>query len=313
MPGRELSSSEILYKQLVRDGRASDRESAKAKLAEMGAGEVEAYLRGKSAVDLLSVLDGGEMAGMYMAPTLLRDGVVLPSSEPQEVFTSAERYNAVPVILGTNRDEDKLFLLFGSPAVTRLFGLPLWLSDEDLYDATAEYQTLMWKTTGVDEPAAAMRSAQGPSVFAYRFDWDDEPTILWSDFSKLLGAAHAIEIPFVFGYQSLGIATRFVFDESKRAGNEQLSRRMMSYWAEFAHTGDPGGGRDGQQLRWQPWSAAGEGGGRYMIFDSEEGGGAADGVAGRAPRADHCSCDEGPPLCGLARTLRGPSLVRPVE
>jgi para-nitrobenzyl esterase len=273
-PGHEFSSSEVLLEHLVRDGRGGDREGAKAKLAEMSDREVEAYLRGKSAREVLAVFAGSGFVGMYSIPTLLRDGVVLPEAEPQEVFANADRYNAVPVILGTNRDEAKLFLLFSSPAVTRLFGLPLWLNDGDLYDATAEYQTLMWKATGVDEPAAVMRSAQGPNVFAYRFDWDEEPTFLWSDLSKMVGAAHAIEIPFVFGYTSLGPATRLVFDESRRAGNEQLSRRLMSYWAQFAHTGDPARGRDGRQLRWQPWSGEGEEtDNRYIVFDSEEGGG----------------------------------------
>lgn len=56
----------------------------------------------------------------------------------------------------------------------------------------------------------------------------------------MLGAARALEIPFVFGGLSLGSANRFVFDESKREGYENLSRRMMSYWAEFAYADDPG-------------------------------------------------------------------------
>jgi hypothetical protein len=48
---------------------------------------------------------------------------------------------------------------------------------------------------------------------------------------------------------------------------------MTSYWAHFAHTGDPARGRDGNQLRWEPWSNAGEAAAKYMVFDSEEGGG----------------------------------------
>ena len=42
-----------------------------------------------------------------------------------------------------------------------------------------------------------MRSAQGPSVFAYRFDWDEEPTLLGSDLGVVIGASHGMEIAFV--------------------------------------------------------------------------------------------------------------------
>ena len=54
-PGHELSSSELLLRLLVRDGRAGDREGAKSERAEMSDREVAAYLRGKSAQDLLAV------------------------------------------------------------------------------------------------------------------------------------------------------------------------------------------------------------------------------------------------------------------
>jgi para-nitrobenzyl esterase len=272
-PGRERSSHEVLVALLIGDERGGDRVAAEAALGEMNDQEVAAYLRGKSPSEVLSVFDASGLGGMYSLPALLRDGVVLPLAEPQDVFSNADSYNAVPVILGTNRDEDKLFLLFSSPAVTRVFGIPIWLNQEGLYQATAEYRTLMWKATGVDEPASAMRAAQGPSVFAYRFDWDEEPSFLWYDFPKLLGAAHALEIPFLFGGLSLGPATRFVFDQSKRDGYQELSRRMMSYWAEFAYTGDPGRGRDGGQLRWEPWGGPDAETPRFIVLDSEEGGG----------------------------------------
>lgn len=273
VPGKSLSSTELLLRHLIRDGRAADREAAVDAVSGMGPGEVDGYLRAKSAHDLLRVIDGKGMGGMYPSPAWIRDGEVVASAPPLEVFADASQYNAVPLILGSNRDEDKLFMLFSSPAVTRVFGLPLWLNDERLYDLTARYSSQMWKVTGVDEPAAVMRIAQGPSVWAYRFDWDEEPKILFSDYGKMLGAAHAIEIPFVFGRLSLGPATRFVFDESKREENEGLSRRMMSYWAELAYSGDPGRGRDGAGLRWEPWSGAGEGRGPFILFDSDSGGG----------------------------------------
>ena len=61
----------------------------------------------------------------------------------------------------------------------------------------------MWKATGADMPAAALRGTQ-PDVYVYRFDWDEEPTLLGADLGEMLGAAHGFEIPFVFGHFDLG-------------------------------------------------------------------------------------------------------------
>jgi len=272
-PGDEWSSGEVLLKLLIRDGEAVDREGAKAKLDAMSDAEVAGYLRGKSADQLLSIYEGNRLGGMYSFPQMPRDGAVFPKADAIDAFARPGGYNRVPVILGSNRDENKLFMAFASPYVTRLFKFPLWVNDERLYDLGAEYGALMWKAGGVDEPAVAMRGVQGPSVWGYRFDWDEQPTILWSDYSKLFGAAHALEIPFVFGHFDLGWVTRFLFDEKKRAGYEDLSKSMMSYWAEFAYTGDPGRGRDGEEPHWTAWDESGTAAAKFIVFDSEEGGG----------------------------------------
>ena len=272
-PGDEWSSGEVLLELLIRDGEAADREGAKAKLAAISDAEVAAYLRGKSAYQVLSVYQGNLLGGMYSFPQMPRDGTVFPEEDPLDAFARPGGYNRVPVILGTNRDENKLFMAFDSPYVTRFFRIPLWVKDERPYDLVAEYAALMWKAMGVDEPAAAMRGVQGPSVYAYRFDWDEEPKLLWSDFSKLFGAAHGLEVPFVFGHFDLGWATRFLFAEEKRPALEELSKSMMSHWAQFAYTGDPGRGRDGRQPRWTAWDDSAAGAAKFIVFDSEEGGG----------------------------------------
>jgi para-nitrobenzyl esterase len=48
---------------------------------------------------------------------------------------------------------------------------------------------------------------------------------------------------------------------------------MMSYWAQFAATGDPGRGRSGDLPRWEPWSATSPEGARFVVLDTAEGGG----------------------------------------
>jgi len=271
-PGEAGSSGELAIRYLLHDGRATNRAAAVALRAEMGAAGYRRYLRNKSASELMAVIEGG-FGGMYRAPRLFRDGTVLPAEAPAVVFQQVAGYNAVPSILGTNRDEAKLFQLFQSDAVRRVFGIPLWLEDADLYDAETWYPSQMWKARGVDEPAAAMRAAQGPSVFGYRFDWDEEPTLLSADFSRMLGAAHAFEIPFVFGTLSFGAGSRFVFDDEKRGVNEQLSKQMMSYWAQFAYTGDPGRGRRGDQPHWRVWNPAPDSVDKFIVFDVEADGG----------------------------------------
>jgi para-nitrobenzyl esterase len=177
------------------------------------------------------------------------------------------------VIVGSNRDEAKLFLMGVSDAVARFVGIPLWFKDERRYAVMAEYQSLAWKASGVDEPAAALRDSQGPTVYAYRFDWDEEPTVLWLDFSRLLGAAHGLEIPFVFGTLTLMGAEEIVFDDDRMPAARTLSNRMMSYWAEFAYSGDPGRGRGGDLLPWHAWELSSSTAPRFMIFDTEIDGG----------------------------------------
>ena len=41
---------------------------------------------------------------------------------------------------------------------------------------------------------------------------------------------------------------------------------MMSYWAEFAYTGNPGAGRDGKDVRWLPWDPDGL---KTIVFDTQ--------------------------------------------
>ncbi len=271
-PGDEWSSSEILLRLFQADG-AVDRSAAKLKLASMSDAETAAYLRGKSADEVLSAYAGERMGGMYSIPMLIRDGHVIPVDEPRDVFARAGGTADVPTILGTNRDENKLFLLFGSPHVARAFGIPLWLKDEAAYDLVAEYEANAWKAAGVDEPAEAMVGVRKTPVFAYRFDWDEEPTLLWADFSKMLGAAHALEIPFVFGTLDLGRGNRFLWDEERIPERDALSDAMMSYWANFAYTGDPGQGRANELGSWAAWDASSADSDRFLIFDTPADGG----------------------------------------
>jgi para-nitrobenzyl esterase len=111
-------------------------------------------------------------------------------------------------------------------------------------------------------------------VFAYRWDWDEEPRILGADLSAMVGAAHGLEIPFVFGHFDLGPQARRLFaNEDGAAARDELSRRMMSYWAEFARGGDPGRGSKGDLPTWQAWNESSSTAPKLILLDTEAGGG----------------------------------------
>jgi para-nitrobenzyl esterase len=264
-PGIAQSSTEIVLRLLERDGTASDRAAAKARLAAMSDEEIAGYLRGKSTMDLLTIYDT-DPSGMIRMPLSFTDGTVIPS-DPLASLARADGHAPVPVIAGTNRDENKVFM-FGQPELIkkRFWFLPRFV-DENLYEASAHYLSRMWKATGADEPATALAQSGRAPVFVYRFDWDEEPTLLGADLSKMLGAAHGFEIPFVFGHFDLGKTGNVIWTEENLPGREELSAKMMSYWAQFARTGNPG--RGGKDLpEWQAWS-----GDDTLLLDTSDGGG----------------------------------------
>ena len=117
----------------------------------------------------------------------------------------------MPVIFGTNRDETKLFAAMESDYSTSLFNRLIVLRNQEMYDLTAEYASNNWKISAVDNPARDMIASGKKDVFAYRFDWDEQGKLLWMDFSKIFGAAHAMEIPFVTGTMKLLGIERFMF------------------------------------------------------------------------------------------------------
>jgi len=266
------SSGEVLLDLLVVDGSASDRASAREKWAAISPAEANAYLRGKSSDDLMAVFDGVNFGGMYWVPQVIRDGTVIPLGDPLEIFRAGGA-GQVPVIFGTNRDEVKLFAMMGSENITRFFGVPLWVNDERAYALETDFPSRMWKVRGVDDPARAMASQAPGQVFAYRFDWDEERKLLFIDLSKMVGAGHAVEIPFVFGNLDLGGMGQYVFDPDRRPAADALSEAMMGYWAEFARTGNPGRGTGGDQPRWLPWDVSSDDGVRMLILDTPADGG----------------------------------------
>jgi len=241
-----------------------------AKVAErLGATTAEAM----RAASLQAVFDAFELdEGGYMEmPRIIEDGVTIIDGSLRDIFTSTERFNNVPIITGTNRDEMKLFQIANPQLVKRYFNVIVVAKDQDVYDAASEYTTRIWRLRSVDQPAAAMAAAGHEAVYGYRFDWDDGGKFLMTDFKKLLGAAHAMEIPFVFhhfellGKQLDGI----LFKKNTLDDRNQLALEMGSYWASFARDGVPSSD-EGSRAAWPQWNSNG---GTLMRFDAPSDGG----------------------------------------
>ena len=266
-----LSSREIIARLFVKEGRAKTRDEALGLQDAIPASALSGWLRGISGPDLYSVLlpDEGAFGGMIDAPANLTDGYVLPDMTAEDIFSNPDNYAGVPVMIGSNRDESKLFMAFLDEYVEKTMGLPTRIKDIDRYNRDAGYSTALWRTSGVDELADLMSRNDPGNVYAYRFDADDWRNYGSVHLKDLFGAAHAFEVPFVFGYFSNPL--KIVFPDSTFSEVERLSDSMMSYWGEFAHSGKPGAGRYGKEPQWLPWSH--RGGGSFILLDTELDGG----------------------------------------
>ena len=287
--GLPRSGREEMNRLLQLDGRATNPEESTAIQNEMSSEEVANFLRSSAVEKFFEPLKPSQDAEpdskieqtapapfilwSYMDEiplNLLADGYVLPNNtDVLEVLSDSEKFNATPIILGSNKHETKLFTLSNPWFTHRMFGFPVMVKNKDDYFQSVKYGSLYWKALGVDEIAAVLKESQQPDVYAYRFDWGNLRNLLTLNLRDLLGGAHALELPFVFGNLDL-LETALVLADQQAARN--LSDSMMSYWAEFAHTGNPAKGRDGDLTLWQSWSNA-ESEERQIIFDEADYGG----------------------------------------
>lgn len=186
-----------------------------------------------------------------LAPVV--DGDTLPDA-PLAAVRDGELRD-IPMVIGTARDEQKLYVAADRPEITRdelerqiaetlprgtghraaevvevylasraARGLPHTL--HDLSDAVATASRFRVPALRLAE---AQRAHQ-PATFVYQFDWESPAR------GGTLGACHGLEIPFVFG--TIGTT-----GDDRMSGSgpdaDRLSGQMMDAWTAFARTGDP--------------------------------------------------------------------------
>ena len=262
--GHVGSSAEIVAKLILRERLADDLAGAKEYAEQMSPTELRTLLSETETTEFFALFASGDGEfGSLDLPTGIADGHVLPLDDAATIFGDLDRHNAVPVILGTNRDEPSSFMVLNPAYVTNWLGFLPRIKEPENYARMVYYGGLEWAERGVDSLAILMRNAGNPHVYAYRFDWDEEPSQFGFDVSKALGAGHGLEIDFIFDQLGQGVTPAMVFpnDEAQFA----LATAMSNYWATFARDGDPGAGTIEGLPRWTPWGEAGQ---HRMIFDS---------------------------------------------
>ena len=219
----------------------------KDNLEEVPEGDIANYLRGKTPEELLSAYDTRMYSMLKDFTYIFRDGTVIPF-DGYDTLQDCDRYNQVPIIVGSTKEEHKFFM---------------WWNDYDnresdaSYQEHAEYMTniVFWKPRCVDCVAATLSpQSNHPGVYAYRFDYgayrytddyqpDQDQYNAWPtgpiNYALMIGASHAMEISFFWGYFKHYGYGEFLFREDNRLGQEALSDACMEYISNFAHDGVP--------------------------------------------------------------------------
>ena len=182
-------------------------------------------------------------------PLLTSDNIVIPKIGLRAALYEKNLVNRVPTIAGSNKDEVKLWLstaeyfveLDFSPLGSLLSIPKVKLKNENAFEAFNYYRSHAWKIRGVDIPLEGLYNSGNQNLFAYRYDWDDHRRFVIGDFKKLIGAAHATEIPLLAGNSKL-VGGYPLSDLIYPFGKSKLftSRNMMKFWANFAKNGQPG-------------------------------------------------------------------------
>jgi para-nitrobenzyl esterase len=215
-----------------------------------------ACVRSRPAADVVAA--GGGFLDLSFVPTV--DGVVVPRGT-REALASG-RYNRVPLLVGSNHDEGRLFIWLQyhlglgravtqaeyEAGVRRAAGsdparvaaalaryTPAAYGSRDLAMAAAMTDSTFACPAVETAAAAAGRwpSRSRPPVYQYQFD-DPQPPVMFPDPLMPLGAYHSSELYYLFATLQ-GIPPYTPLTPAQR----RLSDDMIHAWTAFARTGNP--------------------------------------------------------------------------
>ena len=189
--------------------------------------------------------------GVTLMPWI--DGKIIPD-EPLKLIREG-KYMKVPVMLGTTKEELKLYTLTfsGLGLWTRSFTTAVlrWLAGRAEADKILDLYDYQGFKRPVDLLIVALTDAtftskifmeaealadQGTPVWFYRFDWND------TRMPTRLGAFHGLDLPLVFGTLDIkSQLAKLLATKKGVARAKPLSDAMMTYYSNFACNGDPNG------------------------------------------------------------------------
>jgi para-nitrobenzyl esterase len=277
----QAQGNALLLNLLVADGKAADMASAQVFAATQTSAQIADYLRSRDAKAVLTTVLAKSLSTSGPIP----DGIVVPL-DPIAAIT-AGKYNKVAVLAGSTTDEGKLFapfltLLGGKPGMkigdAERFNLmaafdpdaPTNLTSADILDTS--YLPVTAPSTGYNAKTALLGSVfitpnrdnvldtlvgQQANVWYYQFSWAQEP----APWNEVYGAAHAFDLPFLFGNFGPSVFSNAVNSKANEPGRLALSALMMASIGAFARDGDPNNASLG--TTWQPWP-------QKIVFDANQ-------------------------------------------
>jgi len=276
----------LMLEGLVAGGHAANEAQARQLARDAAPAQLAAWLRAMPADTLLDLVRTRLAARGMAASNPIPDGWVLPPDPIAAV--RAGRYVKVPLLAGHARDETKLFpqlfalrpdlggtsgRLLDDAAVFALAyrydpdGPPQtrieqWIPPAYLptdaprtgFDARAAELDRLWFTAIRDDMMNALHSRQR-ELWAYEFEWDELP----APFDRIFGAAHAFDLPFVFGNFGPSLFANISFSRANAPGRLALSQAMMASLGAFARSGNPNDPSLGKA--WPQWPGR-------LVFDA---------------------------------------------
>lgn len=202
-----------------------------------------------------TLLDKAEtgMGGTGNMPHI--DGYVLPDTPL--AMLRAGNFNQVPFLAGSNRDEfAKAMKLQGKLRAVKPGDYEkalverLKFSEAEARELAALYPLAEFDNRPVEaygrmlgaDAAMACPTYEGllaasrhkTDTYYYRFDYDR------MKYGKYLGAAHSLEIPFIFDSFDR-LPNNLLYNDKNMGPAKELSKIIQGYWLNFAKTGNPNG------------------------------------------------------------------------